>query len=155
MTDRGGRNVALCVEIVTVTAQREKIRCGIFAALFYPLNVMQLQSEDISANGIAALISCFAEYLVANRDGNLLANLSWSRCGHATVRIRDTIRATERLELSCGRIYKASEASNLQIARLLQRSLGSARQELSLRRSNRRINDPKAGSSNDCEIAPR
>ena len=37
------------------------------------------------------------------------------------------------LELSCGRIHKASEASNIQIARLLQRSLRSARQELSLR----------------------
>ena len=47
--------------------------------------------------------------------------------------------SAQRLELSCGRIHKASEASNLQIARLLQRSLGSARQELSLRRSNRRI----------------
>ena len=37
-----------------------------------------------------------------------------------------------------------SEASDLQIARLQQRSLRSARQELSLGRSNRSMNDPKA-----------
>ena len=73
MPDRARGNMALGVEIMTMTAEGKEVGCIVAPALHDPLDVVKLERQNIPADRITALVASFPQHLISDRDANLLA----------------------------------------------------------------------------------
>ena len=73
MPDRARGNMALGVEIMTMTAEGKEVGCIVAPALHNPLNVVKLERQNISADRVAAFVAGLPQHLIPDRDADPLA----------------------------------------------------------------------------------